>query len=88
MDTKLTLKLNAAVIDKAKAYAKSNGTSLSKIIENYLSSLSKPKNKKGKQDDEIEISPLVKSLTGIIPNLSDDKDHKKEYYEYIAKKHS
>lgn len=86
MDTKLTLKLNAAVIDKAKAYAKSNGTSLSKIIENYLSSLSKPKNKKAKQDDEITISEFVKSIGNGL-KLPENLDYKKERLEYLEQKH-
>jgi uncharacterized alpha/beta hydrolase family protein len=36
MDTKLTLKLEETIIEKAKEYAKNNKTSLSKLIENYL----------------------------------------------------
>jgi predicted HicB family RNase H-like nuclease len=36
MDTKLTLKLNQAVIEKAKDFAKLQETSLSRLIENYL----------------------------------------------------
>ena len=40
MDTKLTLKLNQEIIEKAKSYAAHNKTSLSKIVEDYLNSLS------------------------------------------------
>ena len=36
MDTKLTLKLEQSVIEKAKDYAKRQKTSLSRLIENYL----------------------------------------------------
>ena len=36
MDTKLTLKLEQDIIEKAKDYAKLRKTSLSKLIENYL----------------------------------------------------
>ena len=36
MDTKLTMKLEKIVIEKAKDYAKIHRTSLSKLIENYL----------------------------------------------------
>ena len=39
MDTKLTLKLDKKVIEKAKAYAASNKSSLSRIVEAYLQSL-------------------------------------------------
>jgi predicted HicB family RNase H-like nuclease len=36
MDAKLTLKLDKAVIEKAKIYAASHKKSLSGLIENYL----------------------------------------------------
>ena len=39
MDTKLTLKLDADIIEKAKIYAAESNTSLSKLIENYLSAI-------------------------------------------------
>ena len=50
MDTKLTLKLEQAIIEKAKDYAKSHKTSLSKLIENYLLNIT---NEKGKEDNTI-----------------------------------
>ena len=36
MNTKLTLTIEQAIIEKAKFYAKEKGRSLSDIIENYL----------------------------------------------------
>ena len=39
MDSKLTLKLNESVIERAKQYASSKRLSLSRLIENYLNSL-------------------------------------------------
>ncbi|MGO3182876.1 MAG: DUF6364 family protein [Aequorivita sp.] len=80
MDKKLTLSLNGAVIDKAKIYAKSNETSLSKLIEAYLSTLTE-RNRK-----EIEITPLVESLSGVI-TLEKDFDEKKEYANYLIEKY-
>jgi len=41
MDTKLTLKLDKVVIERAKEYATSHNRSLSRIIEFYLQSLIK-----------------------------------------------
>ena len=41
MKTKLTLNLDKELIDDAKTYAKENQVSLSKLIENYLHSLTK-----------------------------------------------
>jgi len=60
MDKKLTLSLDQDVIKKAKDYAKSNNTNLSKLIESYLVTLTR--RTKGKP----EITPLVESLSGVI----------------------
>ncbi len=80
MDKKLTLSLDNTIIEKAKKYAKSNDTSLSKLIESYLSSLTK-KNKK-----ESEITPLVESLSGVI-TLDNDFDVKESYTDYLIEKY-
>ena len=81
MDTKLTLKLNQRIIEKAKAYASDKKMSLSRIVEAYLQSLT------SEQDTaEFEISHFVKSIaTGIeIPN---DFDYKKEYAAHLMEKY-
>lgn len=80
MDTKLTLKLNEDVIEKAKEYAKSKKTSLSDLIENYLQKLTDDK-KSNKT-----ITPLVKSLSGVI-SLTKDYNDKKEYTDYLTNKY-
>jgi Family of unknown function (DUF6364) len=81
MDTKLTLKLEQLIIEKAKTYAKSKKTSISKLIENYLQLLV--------EDQELsnEITPLVKSLSGIIKNDQELND-KKTYGEYLSSKYN
>ena len=81
MNTKLTLNLNKDTIESAKDYAKSNDTSVSKLIENYLNSLIR------KNVKEIKVSPLVESLTGVIPQITDE-DYKRDYYEYLNEKYS
>ncbi len=80
MDKKLTLKLEQSVIEKAKQYAKSQKTSLSRLIENYLLNITNEKDSKDK------ITPLVKSLSGII-DLSNEDDYKKGYSVFLAKKY-
>jgi len=83
MDSKLTLKLDKFVIDKAKKYASSQKRSLSRIVESYLRSIIKTK---PKDFDDFEISHFVKSMaTGI--NISADFDYKKEYGNYREKKY-
>jgi hypothetical protein len=84
MDTKLTLKLDKFVIDKAKDYAISHKRSLSRIIESYLRSLISKEDPK--DNDDIQISPFVKSMsTGV--NIPSDIDYKKEYFEHLTEKH-
>lgn len=80
MNTKLTLNLNKEVLKQAKNYAKDNKLSLSKLIENYLDSLSKS------SEDKPKISPLVESLTGVIPN--ENYDDKKDYKDHISQKYT
>lgn len=84
MNAKLTLSLDKEVIEKAKAYAKEQGISLSKMLENYLKVVT---SKTERDKDEIEISPFVKSLA--VPGLKyrTDKQIKEEYYEYLKKKY-
>jgi hypothetical protein len=40
--TKLTLSIDAAVISRAKRYAKRSGVSVSALVENYLAIVSQP----------------------------------------------
>jgi len=81
MDTKLTIKLNNMVIARAKRYARHHRTSLSRLIESYLDSVTKD------EPDDLEITPLVKSLSGVI-KLPEDFDYKKERADYLIRKYS
>jgi hypothetical protein len=72
MDTKLTLKLDNAYIEKAKKYATKRRTSLSSLVEKYFAFLTDLD-----ISNDIKISPTVKKLTGVI-NLESDFDIKHE----------
>ena len=76
MDSKLTLKLDENVIERAKKYASNKRLSLSRLIENYLDSLTQEK------EDEFEISPFVKSISSG-KSIPADFDHKKEHLDYL-----
>lgn len=81
MDTKLTLKLNKEVIEKAKEYATNKQMSLSRIIEAYLQSLTSEN-----EISDLEISPFVKSMsTGV--EIPSDLDYKKEYSDFLMEKY-
>lgn len=79
MDTKLTLKLNGHVIEQAKIYAKEKNTSLSKLVESYLTLLMNP-------DEKNDVTPLVKSLSGII-DFPKNYDPEKDYKVHLLKKY-
>lgn len=81
MDTKLTLKLEQDIIEKAKYYASLHNTSLSRIIEGYLQELT------NNNEEKDQITPLVKSLSGII-DVSQSFDHKKGYSDFLVKKYT
>lgn len=80
MKTKLTLRLNNDVIRRAKIYAQKHKTSLSKMIESYLNSVT------GNKSENIEITPLVKSLSGVI-ELPEDYDYRKDYADHLSEKY-
>lgn len=81
MDTKLTLKLNQEIIEKAKKYASDKKVSLSRLVEYYLQSLTS-----GNENEDFEISPFVKSIsTG--KSIPADLDDKKEYSNFLIEKY-
>jgi len=80
METKLTLRLKKKVIDQAKKYANDHETSLSKLIENYLSAITT----ETKSDETI--SPLVKSLSGVI-HVPVSEDTKGKYHKHLNEKY-
>lgn len=81
MDSKLTLKLNQQIIEKAKRYATDHKMSLSRMVEAYFQSLITDK-----KEDGFEISPFVKSIaTG--KKIPVDLDYKNEYSNFLAEKY-
>lgn len=80
MDSKLTLRLDSNVIERAKKYAQSHNISLSRMIESYLDSVSQQK------INDITITPLVQSLSGVI-KITDDFGLKNDYGDYLAEKY-
>jgi len=83
MDSKLTLKLDENVIERAKKYAAEKKLSLSRLIENYLDALTND------ELNNLEISPFVKSIaTGKQLSTEADKDRlKDDYIDYLDRKY-
>jgi len=81
MNTKLTLTIEQAIIEKAKKYASEKGRSLSDIIENYLKAITKEDN-----DEGIELTPIVKSMKGTF-TAPKNIDYKKELAKALTEKY-
>ena len=80
MNTKLTLTIEQALIQKAKEYAKSKGRSLSDMVENYFKAIIK-------EDDVVtESTPIADSLRGSF-KAPDDFDYKEELTKALKSKY-
>jgi len=83
MDSKLTLKLDENVIERAKKYAAEKKLSLSRLIENYLDALTND------ELNNLEISPFVESIANgkQLPTEVDKDRLKDDYIDYLDKKY-
>lgn len=81
MDSKLTLKVKQNVIRQAKKYAKKRKTSLSKLVENYLQKITLTKSE---ENDSEKITPLVRSLSGVLKQNTSEKE---TYTDFLQKKY-
>ncbi|MBP7738203.1 MAG: hypothetical protein KA369_19665 [Spirochaetes bacterium] len=80
MNTKLTLNIDKNIINKAKTYASNQRISLSKLVEEYLKSLSSG------SKEEFVVAPITKELSGIIKKKT-KIDYKSTVEDYLITKH-
>jgi hypothetical protein len=78
MATKLTLRLNEALIRRAKAHARRTGKSVSLVVAEYFALLAD-----GNQE-EVLIGPTVTRLRGILAGEDASRD---DYHEYLERKY-
>ncbi len=79
MRVKLNLAMNEDVVNRAKVYAANYGTSVSKIVEEYLDNLSyTPKNNK---------RGFVEKYAGTLKGKLSDRQVKKIKDEYLKQKY-
>lgn len=81
MNTKLTLKIEQTLIEKAKKYAKGKGRSLSDIVENYFKAIVKEE-----YAAKSESTPITDSLRGSF-KAPRDFDYKKELTKALTDKY-
>lgn len=74
--TKLTLRIEQPVIAAAKAYAQEHNTTLSKLVEEFLYSLTAV--------DDTQTPPILRELTGVLPADVSLAEHQ----EYLTEKYA
>lgn len=79
MQTKLTLRLDRTLVEKAKRYSRKVGKPVSGIVADYFRSIDEDPSKTA-----FPVSPLVKSLRGILRDGTVDVS---DYHRYLEDKH-
>lgn len=74
--TKLTIRIPADVLERAKSFAEENHTSVSRLVSHYLSRLPI-------EDDFLKDAPIVRSLIGALSPETTVED----YWRYIDEKY-
>lgn len=86
MQTKLTLRLDDALIEKAKAWAKDRRISLSQAVADLFAQLPEKKTRKTLSS----LSPWTRSLIGAAARKGKaptDEEVRRDYLDYLAAKH-
>jgi len=78
MKTRVNLTIENDLLRLTKKYAETHHTSVSELVEQYFKQITKPK-------DQPDIFDLIKSLPK--PDIAENRDLKKEYYEDRADKY-
>lgn len=78
MQTKLTLRMDDALIRSAKEHARRSGKSLSRLVSEYLALLDADK------DDSVDLPPTVRSLKGA---LRDAGVGREDYLRHLEEKY-
>ena len=74
MQTKLTLRLEEQLIERAKAHAKKRGKSVSQMVAEYFALLDR-------EDRPETLAPLTRSLHGALRSSAVDEDTYREHLE-------
>lgn len=88
MQTKLTLRIDATLIEKAKRVAAAKGMSISGMVAKLIELIPDPVLEK--DEDEIEdLDPWTRSLYGVAssPTNMNDDEIKTDYINYLTEKY-
>ena len=76
MHTKLTLRIEEEVIERAKSYARQSGKSVSQLVSDYLEMLPERRQRQPRP-----ITPVVQSLLGVLAGSGLDEQDYRRYLE-------
>lgn len=79
MHTKLTLRIEEALIERAKSYARQSGKSVSQLVSDYLELLPRPEGQRKRP-----MTPIVRSLRGVLAGSGLDEE---DYRRHLEEKH-
>lgn len=77
MQTKLTLRLDTQLIERAKTHARNRGKSVSQMVADYFTLL-------GQEEQPETLAPLTRSLHGALRGIAVDED---EYHRHLEEKY-
>lgn len=80
MKKRITITINKDMAESAKKYASAHDTNISQLVETYLNRLC------NETPSVVEISPLVRNLSGII-TLPDNYKRKEAYTRHLIEKY-
>lgn len=79
MNSKLTLRLDSSLIESAKDYSAQSGKSLSKIVADLFTMI-----KNEQEGKDHEVTPIVRSLIGV---MKENPVREEDYQEYLEEKY-
>lgn len=82
MSTKLTLRMERRLIQRAKRYARARGTSVSRLVAGFFALLGGKRATEGPEGDELP--PVTRSLLGSLAGTELDEE---DYRRYLEEKH-
>jgi hypothetical protein len=83
MNTKLTLRLDEDLIQKAKRYSDASGKSLSKLVADYFALI-----ETARDEDRAVLPPKVRALLGALaPASGSSPADERKYRRHLEEKH-
>ena len=78
MKTKLALSIDAELLKRARAYARTSGRSLSQLVSAYLATLPEPRGGQVRP-----MTPIVRALRGVLSGSGLDEEN---YHRHLEEK--